>query len=119
MKCSDCKSKPVLNRRVTIQRQKTGVEDDHNQVDPTDDANWETVDSRWAEFKSLGGSERFASEHIQAGQTHRVTMRFDRTTAAVTPADRLKMGDRKFGINWIVDKDERHEWIVAGVAEEK
>jgi SPP1 family predicted phage head-tail adaptor len=122
MKCTDCKSKPHLNRRVTIQQLKAEADldrDANNEVDPTDADNWETYATRWAAFKTSGGSERFASDMIQAGQTHRVYVRSDSTTRAISPAMRLSYDDRVFNILAAVDEDEGRQWVVLDVVEAK
>jgi SPP1 family predicted phage head-tail adaptor len=118
MKCADCKTRPVLNRRVTIQRLKTNATKDvNNEVDHTVDANWETYATRSAAFKSRGGSERFASDMIQAGQTHRVRMRSDSTTRGISPAMRMVYDSRVFNILAAVDEDETRQWVVLDVVE--
>ena len=122
MKCGDCKSKPVLNRRVTVQRLKDEEDltrDDNNEVDPTDSANWQTYATRSAAFKTRGGSERFASDMIQAGQTHRVYMRRDSTTKGITPTMRLSYDGRVFNILAAADEDEMRRWMVLDVVEAK
>ncbi len=122
MKCTDCKSKPHLNRRVVIQQLKAEADlerDANNEVDPTDADNWETYATRWAAFKTRGGSERFASDMIQAGQTHRVYLRSDSTTRAISPAMRLSYDDRVFNILAAVDEDEGRQWVVLDVVEAK
>lgn len=120
MKCADCKSKHILRHRITVQQLKsTATPDANNEIDQTDDANWEAFVSRRAEFKSRGGSERFASDMIQAGQTHRVYLRSDSETRAITPAMRLVFGSRKFNILAAVDEDEARRWVVLDVVEER
>jgi SPP1 family predicted phage head-tail adaptor len=91
--------------------------DANNEIDLTDDDNWETYASRNAAFKSRGGSERFASDMIQAGQTHRVYVRSDSTTRAITPRMRLSYDSRVFNILAAVDEDEARQWVVLDVVE--
>lgn len=109
-----------LNCRVTVQRVKDSPDRDaNNEFDPTDADNWETYCSRNAEFKTRGGSERFASDMIQAGQTHRVYMRFDTTTKAISPAMRMSYDSRIFNILSVADEDEGHRWMVLDCVEAK
>lgn len=120
-KCQRCVApRRNLNCRVTIQQVKAAAtRDANNEVDLTDADNWETYASRWAEFKTRGGSERFASDMIQAGQTHRVYMRWDRTTKAISPAMRMSYDSRIFNILAVADEDEGHRWIVIDCVEAK
>lgn len=120
-KCQRCKSPRInLNVRITVQQVKASpTRDTNNEVDPTDDANWETYATRSAAFKTRGGSERFASDMIQAGQTHRVYVRSDSTTRAITPAMRLSYDGRVFNILAAVDEDEARKWVVMDVVEAK
>lgn len=102
--------------RASIQRVKaTATRDASNNIKYADDSNWETVGSRTAWIKTLGGSERFASDQLQAGHTYRVTMRSDRETRAITPDDRLRLNvdgkTRTLGIVSAVDKDFARQWV--------
>lgn len=120
MTCAPCKTDRNLTTRITIHRIKSNAtRDANNEIDLADAANWEALAARWSAIKSRGGSERFASDMIQAGQTHRVYMRYDNVTRTVTPAMRLKLDSRLFNILAIVDEDEGHRWIVADVVEAK
>lgn len=120
MKCTDCKTKPRLNRRVVVQKVKASPTlDTNNEVNLTLDANWETYATRWAAFKSRGGSERFASDMIQAGQTHRISLRSDAATRAITPGMRVSYDSRVFNILAVVDEDELRKWVQLDVAEAK
>lgn len=120
MSCAPCKAEHQLRHRVTIQQLKAAAtRDANNEIDQTLDASWETYCSRNSEFKSRGGSERFGSDMIQAGQTHRVYMRSDTTTRAITPAMRVVFESRKFNILAAVDEDEMRQWVVLDLVEKK
>lgn len=56
---------------------------------------WATVASVWGLIEPLGGRERLAAAHLQAGTTHRVTIR---KLAGITAAMRIKAGGRLFNI---------------------
>lgn len=120
MTCKPCRTEHRLNCRVTVQQLKSdATADANNEVDPTDDNNWETYVTRSAAFKTRGGSERFASDMIQAGQTHRVYVRSDSTTRAITPVMRLSYDSRTFNILAVADEDEARQWVVMDVVEAK
>lgn len=120
MTCAPCKNDRILNRTVVVQQVKASATvDANNEVDLTDDASWETYATRSAAFKTRGGSERFASDMIQAGQTHRVYVRSDSTTRAITPAMRLSYDSRVFNILAVADEDEMRQWVVLDVVEAK
>lgn len=120
MKCVDCNLDRQTKSRVVIEKVKASpTRDAQEEYNPTSSSNWETLATRWAAFKTRGGSERFASDMIQAGQTHRVYVRYDATTATVTPAMRLNMNSRIFNILAAADEDEQRKWIVMDVVEAK
>lgn len=118
MTCKPCRTERPLRNRITIQQVKDdATADANNEVDHTDDDNWETYASRNAAFQSLSGSERFASDMIQAGQTHRIWLRSDPTTRAITPRMRVSFDSRKFNILAAVDVNEERQWVRLDVAE--
>jgi SPP1 family predicted phage head-tail adaptor len=120
MTCAPCKDDRLLNCRVTVQQLKSAAtRDANNEVDPTDSDNWETYTSRSATFKTRGGSERFASDMIQAGQTHRAYVRSDTTTRAITPDMRLSYSGRIFNILAVADEDEMRQWVRIDLIEGK
>ncbi|TXH56418.1 MAG: head-tail adaptor protein [Desulfurellales bacterium] len=120
MTCKPCKTEPRLNCVVVVQRIKSAAtRDANNEIDLTSSGNWETYATRLASFKTRGGSERFASDMIQAGQTHRVYMRRDATTKSITPEMRLSYDSRYFNILAVADQDEMHEWMVIDCVEAK
>lgn len=118
-KCGRCSvARYDLKTRVIVQQVKSGAtRDTNNEVDLTDDDSWETYATRMAAFKTRGGSERFASDMIQAGQTHRVYVRSDATTRAISPAMRLSYDSRVFNILAAVDVDEMRQWVQLDVVE--
>jgi SPP1 family predicted phage head-tail adaptor len=120
-KCQRCVTpQRNLNQKIVVQQVKAApTTDANNEVDLTAAANWETYATRWAAFKSRGGSERFASDMIQAGQTHRVYVRSDSTTRAISPAMRISYDDRIFNILAAVDEDEARQWVVIDCVENK
>ena len=119
MTCTPCKLEHQLSCRVTVQQVKTAPTVDANgEVNLSDASNWETYCTRFAEIKTRGGSERFASDMIQAGQTHRIYMRADTTTRAITPRMRVLYGTRVMAIQMAADIDQQHIWMQLDVAEE-
>jgi head-tail adaptor len=116
-----CACKPLatptgIPTRMSIQRVKDApTRDASHNIKYADDANWQTVGSRMAWVKTLGGSERLSSDQLQAGHTHKVTFRSDRTTRAITPTYRLQFeqdGETKtISVVSAVDKDFQRQWV--------
>ncbi len=120
MKCDGCNKRRNPDRKVTIQSVKDdATPDGNNEIDLTDDDSWEDYCSPWAEILTRGGAERFASDMIQAGQTHRLYVRWNSLTKSITPRMRVKYGTRIMGILAAEDEDQRHQWMQLDVAEAK
>jgi SPP1 family predicted phage head-tail adaptor len=120
MTCSPCKTQRKLRNRITVEQVKESpTVDGNDEVNLTLDANWETYITRDCAFESLSGTERFASEAIQAGQTHRIWLRSDSYSRAITTRMRVQFEGRKFNILAAVDKNEERLWVRLDVAEAK
>ena len=86
---------------------------------PTTNADGQLVEAgaaimrRWAKVAPYGGGEREANQQQQADVTHRVFMRSDRETRAITPKDWLVLRDgTRLDITRVYDEDLRRVQIV-------
>lgn len=84
-----------------------------------DSANYTSLGSRWAEWKTRSGSERFASDITQAGHSHRLRLRYDNVTRTLTPQDRIGKDLRTLGIDAVSNEDEANRYMVLDVTETK
>jgi SPP1 family predicted phage head-tail adaptor len=89
-----------LRHRVTIERAAES-RDAHGGVALT----WSRVATRWAGIEPVSGREFIASEATQANVSHRIMLRAGGLT--ITSRDRIRFGDRVFGITTILNRDER------------
>ena len=74
------------------------VPDQTNRVDLNDDANWIEYIERPVEVVALSGRELMLASEVQSDVTHRVTLRADPETRAITPKMRVRLGARKLNI---------------------
>lgn len=83
-------------------------------TDPTKDANWPTVATRWASIAPLSGRELFMAQQIRADVTHRVKMRWfpdalsGQVKVGLKPKMRLVFQGRKLNVVSCIDVDELH-----------
>jgi SPP1 family predicted phage head-tail adaptor len=70
---------------------------------------WSDLATVWAEIAPLTGRELWAAQQTAATTTHRVTMRHH---PDVTSACRLQFGSRIFGIDSVLNPEERGERLV-------
>ena len=90
-------------QRVTIERNDESATGSFGDRTPA----WVTVATRWASVVPLRGREYLAAHQVQAEVTHRIFLRHDSVTSAVTPKHRLKIGARVFDVLSAVDIEER------------
>jgi head-tail adaptor len=75
-----------LRNRVKVERDTGTTRAESGEVE----AVWTTLIARvFCEVVAATGRELFASSHVQAQVSHRVTMRRDTTAATITESDRL------------------------------
>lgn len=66
---------------------------------------WTTFASVWADVYPLKGTERYEAQKVQASISHRITARY---RAGVKPSMRVNYNGRIFGIDAVIDVEERH-----------
>ena len=109
-----------FNRRVTIQKIKNNpITDANEEVDLTDDRNWETYAIRWAEVQTKGGREFWKVDKVDAEVSHLIRIPYDRLTLFIHPAMRIRLGDRTINIVAAYDVDEMHEVVEIQAKEPK
>lgn len=121
MKCATkCPPKraPQLNVKVTLLRF-DGTKNASDEELRDDPDNYDSLGTRWAEWKTRAGSERFASDITQAGHSHRLRLRFDSVTRTLTPQDRIQKDSRTFGIDAVSNEDEQNKYMILDVTETK
>ena len=90
-----------LRHFVLIERNANPPTDDYGAPSPP---NWIKFEERWCSIEPLSGEELIAAQHVVAGVTHRVGMRFlDGLDATM----RLRDGLRLFNIRAAVNVGER------------
>jgi SPP1 family predicted phage head-tail adaptor len=62
-----------------------------------------------ARIKALSGSERFASDRVEATTRYRITVRYFED---LTEEDRVKIRDRHYNIRFIDNLEFRNRWLV-------
>lgn len=82
-------------------------------------ANYDSLGTRWANWKTRAGSERFASDITQAGHSHRVILRFDSVTRTLTQQHRIQKDSRTFNIDAVSNEDEQNKYMILDVTESK
>ena len=88
----------LLRHRLQIQAV-SGTPDTFGEQTPV----WTTIATVWGEVKPLMGKERFTAQQVQAEVTHSITVRH----CEISPAHRIKFGDRLFGILEVLRPSER------------
>ena len=99
-----------LRHRVAIQTQATSV-DTYGEPDQT----WTTDETVWASIEPISGNEVDNGDGQTGIVTHRVFMRY---TANATTKKRLLFGSRKFGIESVLNHEERNEYLQLRCREE-
>jgi len=91
-----------LRHLVIVERNDNPPTDDYGAPAPP---NWDNkFEERWCSIEPLSGDELIAAQHVVAGVTHRVRMRF---LEGLTSAMRLRDGERIFNIARVLNVDER------------
>ena len=96
-----------LNKRITVQS-----------YTPTGNAigepikSWSTYATRWAAIEPLLGREYWAAQQVVAENSVRFRLRYDATTAAITPKMRVSYDGRLFDIQSVVNVREQNIEIV-------
>lgn len=91
-----------LRHRVIVEDNDGPTNDVYGQLRP---AKWTKFADHWCAIEPLSGEELFAAQHVEAGVTHRVTMRF---LDGLSPRMRIVDGNRTLNILRVIDRDERH-----------
>ena len=91
-----------LRHRVIVEQNKPPSTDEYGTLSPPA---WDTFEERWCSIEPLSGDELIAAQHVQAGVTHRVTMRF---LDGLHPSMRLRDGDRILNISRVINVGERN-----------
>lgn len=89
-----------LRHRVTIQEE-TDTEDEQGGYTSA----WSTLCKLWAQIEPLTASEQFYRGGLQAGVTHRVTLRY---RDDIGPTNRVVFNSRTFNIRGVRNIDERN-----------
>ena len=96
------------DQRVTVHRDSPGTNADGQRVEAG-----AALMRRWAKVEPYGGNEREGNQQQHADVTHRVYMRSDRETRAITPKDWLVLRDgTRLDITRTYDRDLRRVEIV-------
>jgi head-tail adaptor len=112
MNCRRCKSEPVLNSRITIEKpDPAATAGASGVVDLTDDDNWTEVGSRDASVKTPGGNEAQSLQQVQAFVYRTIEMRSDSTTRSIIPTWRLRLDGKKLNIRTAYDVDNARQWV--------
>jgi SPP1 family predicted phage head-tail adaptor len=85
-----------LDRRVTLKRRKSGVNDFGEPVDE-----WTTLVTVWANVAPVSDGERWRAGEVQAHITTRFQVRSSAFTRGITPKDRLICGGLTYDISGI------------------
>lgn len=95
--------KPVplsrMEARVEVQ-ERTVTQDVYGAAVPA----WATVAVRWGKVEPLSGREQWQAQQVRPDVTHRVTLRY---YSALTARHRLKIGERIFNIESVVNVENR------------
>lgn len=103
-----------LRERVTIQARDESTLSTYGEVTEA----WTTYIARWAKVEPLSGREYSRQDGSQAEITHRVTMRSDSETRAITPKHRVSYDSRVLQIVRATDVGERNIKFVLDCKEE-
>ena len=79
------------------------------------DEGWTTAETVWASIEPVSGNELDVGDGQTGIVTHRVFMRY---TANATPKKRLLFGSRVFGIESVLNHEERNEYLQLRCREE-
>ena len=91
----------TLRHRVTIQR---ATQSQNSTGEPIE--TWATYVTRYAAVLPLVGREYFTAQQLQAETTHKILLRGDSSTTAITPKDQILFGTRILRIESVINKNE-------------
>jgi SPP1 family predicted phage head-tail adaptor len=94
-----------LKKRLTIQSLPDVPERNSDGSEKVDDSQWQDLATVWASVEPISGKEFFAAQEIVAEITHRIRLRY---YAGLTPKMRLKLNDRIFDMQRILNVEERN-----------
>lgn len=105
--------------RITFEQLKDVSIDDAGHVDETQDRNWSSFASRWAEVYTRGSKEFFRAEQVVSDITHFIKVRWDkmlwrRLSARGATKLRVKIGNgiRRLNLSGPpVNEDEQDNYI--------
>ena len=67
-----------------------------------------------AKLKPVSASERFFSQRIETNTSHKIFIRYNKN---INSSMRIKLGDRYFQIDGIVNLEERNKWLEISATE--
>ena len=78
---------------------------------------WATSFTTWANIVPVNGNEYFDAAQTQSVVTHKMYMRYDSSTAAITPDDRVNYSSVNYNIESIIN-DSRKTMMTVMATEE-
>ena len=81
---------------------------------------WATIDTVWAMWRGLGGSERWAAMRVSTSNRFKAVVPFrDDGNGApyYSGKDRIKYNGRTYAIEYVMDMEDRRQWIEIGLTE--
>ena len=95
----------MLNKRIIFQ-QYNGAGINENGFPLTEDQRWQDHKKVWAGMKSLKGREYYEAAAIQNENQIKFITRYH---VGITADMRIKMGERVFEIQSVIDVDDKHQ----------
>lgn len=86
-------------------------------ADGFDDGTDATFTTVWAKIRPKSSFEKLQGAQLEKLTTHKITIRFNATTAAIANDDRFKFGTRFFNIQGIINVDEESRFLEFDVTE--
>lgn len=107
----------MRNRRVQIQQVKaSATKTDHGDIDLTVDANWQTVETQYAQVTPKSSREQVVGEQIVVSTSTEFNFRYNTITANMSGEYRLKYNGDVYQIANAINKNEANsEVIVTGI----
>ena len=100
----------TLRHKITIQSQ-TSSTDSYGEPSDT----WASGNSVWASIEPLSGTEKDVGEGLVGIVDTKIIIRYD---SSATPKKRLLFGSRVFGIEAVINHDERNDYMTLFCQEE-
>lgn len=70
---------------------------------------WTTFATVWSSVDPIGGKEYFAAKQVQSEATHKIRLRY---RVGITPDMRINFGGRLFGIESVINWEERNRELI-------